>query len=78
MYGYGYGRPAYGPAAYGPVGGAGYGVDVNGDGVVDYNVRPGVGVDVDVGREDRGDSLAPYLNSYVDAFAYGENYDLTL
>ena len=49
MYGYGYGRPAYGP-----VGGRGYGVDVNGDGVVDYNVRPGVGVDVN------GDGIADY------------------
>ena len=55
MYGYGYGRPAaYVPPAYGPAGGAGYGVDVNGDGVVDYNVRPGVGVDVD------GDGIVDY------------------
>ena len=50
MYGgYGYGRPGYGP-----VGGRGYGVDVNGDGVVDYHVRPGVGVDVN------GDGIADY------------------
>ena len=50
MYGgYGYARPAYGP-----VGGRGYGVDVNGDGIADYRVRPGVGVDVN------GDGIADY------------------
>ena len=32
----------------------GYGVDVNGDGITDYRVRPGVGVDVD------GDGFADY------------------
>ena len=47
-YGYGYRPP------YGPVGGRGYGVDVDGDGIVDYNVRPGVGVDVD------GDGIVDY------------------
>ena len=60
MYGAGYGqRPVayggYGPRPVGaPVGGRGYGVDVNGDGVADYRVRPGVGVDVN------GDGIADY------------------
>ena len=60
MYGGGYGaRPVayggYGPRPVGaPVGGRGYGVDVNGDGITDYRVRPGVGVDVN------GDGIADY------------------
>ena len=35
-YGYGYRPP------YGPVGGRGYGVDVDGDGIVDYRTGPTV------------------------------------
>ena len=53
MYGGGYGPRQVG--GYGrPAGGRGYGVDVNGDGIVDYRVRPGVGVDVN------GDGIADY------------------
>ena len=49
MYGYMGGYPPYGP-----MGGPGYGVDVNGDGVADYRVNPGVGIDVD------GDGIADF------------------
>ena len=55
MYRGGYGVPAYGAPGYGapgygvPAYGApqrGYGVDVNGDGIADYRVKPGRLVDV--------------------------------
>ena len=44
--------PGYPPQ--GPIGGRGYGIDVNGDGVADWRVNPGVGVDVD------GDGFVDY------------------
>ena len=47
MYGMGYG-------GYPQMGGPGYGVDTNGDGIADYRVNPGVGVDVN------GDGIADY------------------
>ena len=52
MYG-GYG-PHYGAPAYGPPHGRGYGVDVNGDGIPDYRVKPGRLVDVN------GDGIPDY------------------
>ena len=45
MYGPGYGAPGYGAPAYGAPR-RGYGVDVNGDGIPDYRVKPGKLVDV--------------------------------